>query len=136
MVIRASRLTQFRKEGVLLFTFRFSLWMLLAVLLGQAIGLAALPGLITLISDKANVFTVILFPLLSGLHLAMLIHVGTAYQRARNEGESAENAVRTVFEKVFRSSAFAGLTSIPMPPMRPRFRRYGNSVSSAAWGWC
>ena len=97
--------------GVLLFTFRFSLWMLLAVLLGQAIGLAALPGLITLISDKANVFTVILFPLLSGLHLAMLIHVGTAYQRARNEGESAEDAVRAVFEKVFRSSAFAGLTT-------------------------
>jgi len=96
---------------VLLLTFRFSLWMVLAVLLAQALGLAALPGLITLISDKANVFTVMLFPLLTGLHLAMLIHVGTAYQRVRNEGQSAEDAVRAVFQTVFRSSAFAGLTT-------------------------
>ncbi len=97
--------------GVLLLTFRCSLWMVLAVLLAQVLGLAALPGLITLISDKANVFTVMLFPLLTGLHLAMLIHVGTAYQRARNAGQSAEDAVRAVFETVFRSSAFAGLTT-------------------------
>ena len=98
--------------GVLLLTFRFSLRMLLSVLLAQALGLAALPGLITLISEEANVFTVMLFPLLSGLHLAMQSHVGTVYQRARIDGQSAEEAVRIVFEKVFRSSAFAGLTTL------------------------
>ena len=96
---------------VLLITFRFSPRMLAYVLANQIAGLALLPGLVNLLDREGNVFTVMLFPLLTGIHLTLLAHVGTAFQRAWRAGRAPEDSLRSVFSEVFKSSAFAALTT-------------------------
>tara|TARA_B100000029_G_scaffold222659_1_gene220477 strand:- start:1979 stop:4753 length:2775 start_codon:yes stop_codon:yes gene_type:complete len=93
---------------VLLVTFRFSLRLVVFVVVMQAAGIAVSLGLAPLLDSRVSPFTAPLFPLLSGIHLTLLIHVGTALQFAARPGLPAISAM---LGQVLKPSAFAALTT-------------------------
>jgi len=95
---------------ILWWTFR-SLRILLLVLANQAFVLLVLPGAMEMTGMSLSVFTVMLFPLLSGIHLAQLAHVYSAFQTAQRSGQNAANALRSMLDQVFKSCAFSLLTT-------------------------
>ena len=72
--------------GVLGVTFRRLPRLIIFVLVSQAMGLVLMPLLMEVTGLYLNIFTVLLLPLLTGVHLTLLIHVGTAFQRAWARG--------------------------------------------------
>lgn len=95
---------------ILWLTFR-SWPVLLVVLLNQVVVIAVLPGVIQAAGFAVSVFSVMLFPLLTGVHLNLLAHVYTSFQRALQQESSPLVAIRTMLRDVFRSSLFASITS-------------------------
>ncbi len=95
---------------ILWLTFR-SWPVLLVVLLNQLVVIAVLPGLIQAAGFSISVFSVMLFPLLTGVHLNLLAHVYTSFQRALQQEPSPLAAIQTMLRDVFRSSLFASITS-------------------------
>jgi predicted RND superfamily exporter protein len=98
--------------GVLLVTFRRLPRLMIFVLVSQAMGLALLPLLMEVTGLYLNIFTVLLLPLLTGVHLTLLIHVATAFQRAWARGLGAVEAIHAMLAEVFRASAYAALTTM------------------------
>ena len=97
---------------VLTFTFRRTPRLMVYVLANQVMGLVLLPALYQLSGQQLNIFTVLLVPLLSAVHLTLLTHVATSFQRAWLAGEEVITAVKSMGREVLRASAFAALTTI------------------------
>ncbi|MBR66504.1 MAG: hypothetical protein CMO67_00040 [Verrucomicrobiales bacterium] len=97
---------------VLAFTFRRTPRLMVYVLANQVMGLVLLPALYQLSGLQLNIFTVLLVPLLSAVHLTLLTHVATSFQRAWLAGEEAMVAVNSMGREVLRASGFAALTTI------------------------
>ena len=97
---------------VLTFTFRRTPRLMVYVLANQVMGLVLLPALYQLSGQQLNIFTVLLVPLLSAVHLTLLTHVATSFQRAWLAGEEVMTAVKSMGRKVLRASGFAALTTI------------------------
>ena len=97
---------------VLTFTFRRTPRLMVYVLANQVMGLVLLPALYQLSGQQLNIFTVLLVPLLSAVHLTLLTHVATSFQRAWLAGKEAMVAVKSMGREVLRASGFAALTTI------------------------
>ena len=97
---------------VLAFTFRRTPRLMVYVLANQVMGLVLLPALYQLSGQQLNIFTTLLVPLLSAVHLTLLTHVATSFQRAWLVGEEAMVAVKSMYREVLRASGFAALTTI------------------------
>lgn len=95
---------------ILWWTFR-SLRILGLVLVNQLFVLLVLPGAMQLSGYSLNVFTVMLFPLLSGIHLAQLAHVYSVFQIAQESGQTTDEALETMQHHVFKSCAFSLVTT-------------------------
>ena len=96
---------------VLAVTFRRAPRLIGYVLTNQLLGLILLPGLFYLTGIRLNIFTILLVPLLSAVHLTLLIHVGTAFQRAWESGRVGMEAAAAARAEVFRASSIAALTT-------------------------
>jgi predicted RND superfamily exporter protein len=98
---------------VLILWLTFRSWrILLLVLFSQAVALILIAGLIELGGFRLNVFTVILFPLLTSVHLTLLAHMFTAYQRAYAASRNPSAAIEEMLRITFKSSAFATITTV------------------------
>ena len=97
--------------AVLIVTFWSAPRLVAYVLANQIMGIVLLPTLYQLTGLHLNIFTILLFPLLTGVHLAMLTHVATAFQRAWLESGDPATAIKTMWVEVIRASAFAALTT-------------------------
>ncbi|MBI2950239.1 MAG: MMPL family transporter [Verrucomicrobia bacterium] len=95
---------------ILGWTFR-SLRILLLVLANQLFVLLLLPGAMELTGFSLSVFTVMLFPLLSGIHLAQLAHVYSSFQAFQRAGQGAADALHSMLDQVFKSCGFSLLTT-------------------------
>jgi predicted RND superfamily exporter protein len=96
---------------ILWLTFRS--WRILAlVLANQVFALLLIPGVIDLGGFRLNVFSVMLFPLLAGIHLTLLAHLFTAFQRAYATSHDADKAVADALKVVLKSSNFATITTV------------------------
>ena len=97
---------------VLIVTFRNAPRLIVFVLANQIMGVVLLPGLYQLTGLKLNIFTILLVPLLTGIHLAMLVHVATAFQRAWLQCGDRTEAIKIMWGEVVRASGFSALTTI------------------------
>ncbi|MBM3878109.1 MAG: hypothetical protein FJ387_00045 [Verrucomicrobia bacterium] len=96
---------------ILWLTFR-SGRMLAWVLASHLAVLLLLPGVVALGGFRLNVFSVMLFPMLTGIHLTLLAHLGTGFQRAYSQTHHADTALYRTLDIVFKPSALASLTTI------------------------
>ena len=96
---------------VLFITFRRTPRLMVYVLINQVLGIALLPALFQLTGLRLNIFTILLVPLLTGVHLALLTHVATSFQRAWLVRQDSVEAVRAMWAEVFRASGFAAMTT-------------------------
>lgn len=88
-------------------------WRLVGLALaGQAFVVALLPGLVSVCGVRLNVFSVILFPLLTALHLTLVLHLFTTYQRFLTATGNPAAAVALANRAVGGSAAFATATTI------------------------
>jgi hypothetical protein len=86
--------------------------MLVLLLLNQAAVLILLPAATQATGYSLSVFSIMLLPLLTGIHLTLLTHVYTSYQRGRIQTESAVDSIERVLRDVFKASVFAALTTV------------------------
>ena len=98
--------------GVLAVTFWRLPRLMIFVLVSQTMGLALMPLLMEVTGLYLNIFTVLLMPLLTGVHLTLLVHVATAFQRAWEQGQGGVEAIHAMLAEVFRASAYAALTTM------------------------
>jgi predicted RND superfamily exporter protein len=88
-------------------------WRLVGLALaGQAFALGLLPGLVVLCGVRLNVFLVLLFPLLTALHLTLVVHLFTAFRRALATAADVPAALESARRAVAKSAAFATLTTM------------------------
>ena len=97
---------------VLIVTFRNVPRLIAFVLANQIMGIVLLPGLYQLTGLRLNIFTILLVPLLTGIHLAMLVHVATAFQRVWLQCVDRTSAIKMMLSEVIRASGFAALTTV------------------------
>ena len=97
---------------VLIVTFRNVPRLIAYVLANQMMGIVLLPALYQLTGLRLNIFTILLVPLLTGVHLAMLVHVATAFQRAWFQCGDRTAAIKLMWSEVIRASGFAALTTV------------------------
>lgn len=97
---------------VLIATFRSAPRLIAYVLANQIMGIVLLPGLYQVTGLKLNIFTILLVPLLTAVHLAMLVHVATAFQRAWLQCGDRTSAIKMMWGEVAKASGFAALTTI------------------------
>ena len=95
---------------ILAVTFR-SAGVITLVLLNQLAVMALLPGMIRLLGYDLHVFSIMLFPLLAGIHLALLVHLYNAWQVARGSGRDADATMDSALQEVFKPSVFAALST-------------------------
>jgi uncharacterized protein len=95
---------------ILWITFR-SMRIVMVVVINQALAVALLPGMIALLGHELNAFTVMLFPLLTAIHLTLLVHLCNAWQIARREQADPHTALLVALTEVFKPSTFAALTT-------------------------
>jgi uncharacterized protein len=97
--------------GILWITFR-SLRIVGLVVANQAVAVALIPGMIALLGHELNAFNVMLFPLLTAIHLTLLVHLCNAWQIARTQqGANPETALLSALAEVYKPSTFAALTT-------------------------
>jgi uncharacterized protein len=90
----------------------FRSWrILLLVLANQAVVVALLPGLIQISGYSLSVFTLLIFPLLTGIHLTLLIHLFTSLQRMASPGTPPMTLIERALTEVFKPCLFAALTT-------------------------
>jgi hypothetical protein len=75
-------------------------------------GMILLPALYQITGLRLNIFTILLVPLLAGVHLAMLVHVASAFQRAWLELGDRTGSINRMGNEVIRASGFAALTTM------------------------
>ena len=86
-----------------------SVGMVLLLLLNQVMALGLIAGSLQALGYPFTVFTLLLFPLWAGIHLTLLVHLGTACQRSRRlAGDVVGNALRGIL----KSCGFATLTTL------------------------
>lgn len=95
--------------GVLAVAFR-SPRLVLWILLSQGLALAILPAVIQWVGGGLNVFNLMVFPLVAGIHLTLLVHVASACLGAERDGKA--NPVAVAASRVVQSCFFAALTTI------------------------
>ncbi len=88
-----------------------SLRILALILANQLIAVFLLPGMIEWSGYSVNVFTVLLFPLLTGIHLTLLAHFFASFQRFQSGGLTSDDAISAALHEVFAGSVFATLTT-------------------------
>lgn len=96
---------------ILWWTFR-SVRTLVLVLANQIAFLLILPGAIDFLGYSLNVFSIMLFPLLTGIHLAQLAHVYGALQASMRAGQAADEAMPAMLHTVFKSCLFSLVTTV------------------------
>ena len=80
------------------------------MLANQALALGLIAGALQWFGYPFTVFTLLLFPLWAGIHLTLLVHLGTACQRFAKMG--AENVVAASLSHIQKSCGFATLTTL------------------------
>jgi predicted RND superfamily exporter protein len=95
---------------ILWWTFRSFRILALAVV-NQFCVLLVLPGVIDWGGFALNLFSVMLFPLLTGIHLAQLAHVYGAFHDAWLSGQDTDEAIRTTLDTGFKSCLFSLVTT-------------------------
>ena len=98
--------------GVLAVTFWKAPRLIFYVIANQTMGMILLPALYQITGLRLNIFTILLVPLLAGVHLAMLVHVASAFQRAWLELGDRTASIRRMGNEVIRASGFAALTTM------------------------
>lgn len=88
-----------------------SWWMVGVVLFIQALALALVIGAIEWLGFSINVFSAMLFPLSAGIHLTLLAHLCSAYQRFVRAGLTSDGALESALNSIWKPSAFAALTT-------------------------
>jgi hypothetical protein len=96
--------------AVLGWTVRSVRWVLFT-LANQVAVLALLPGINGWLGGELTVFSVLLVPLVAGLHLTLLMHLLTAFQRAAASGGEPGAAVREALAVVAKPALLATLTT-------------------------
>ena len=97
--------------SVLAVTFRYSKRLIIWVLANQVAGLLLLPGLLQVTGLSVSVFTVILLPLLAAVHLALLSHAGTAFQRALKTGVAGTEGIGQMLRESFKPCVYSAVTT-------------------------
>ena len=87
-----------------------SLWLVALMLINQIVALALIAGGLQWFGYPFTVFTLLLFPLWAGIHLTLLVHLGTACQRFSSQGRS--NVVSSAITHIRKSCGFATLTTL------------------------
>jgi len=98
--------------GVLAVTFWKAPRLVFYVIANQTMGMILLPALYQITGLRLNIFTILLVPLLAGVHLAMLVHVASAFQRAWLELGDRTGSINRMGNEVIRASGFAALTTM------------------------
>ena len=80
------------------------------MLINQGLALGLIAGALQMFGYPFTVFTLLLFPLWAGIHLTLLVHLGTACQRFAKQG--AENIVAAALRHIQKSCGFATLTTL------------------------
>ena len=80
------------------------------LLINQAMALGLIAGSLQWIGYPFTVFTLLLFPLWAGIHLTLLVHLGTACQSAARR--STEGVVSSAVSHIGKSCGFATLTTL------------------------
>ncbi len=80
------------------------------MLLNQLLALGVIAGTLQFFGYPFTVFTLLLFPLWAGIHLTLLVHLGSACQRADRQG--ARDVVTQAVRHIFKSCGFATLTTL------------------------
>ena len=88
-----------------------SLKILGLVLMNQVFILLILPGIMDSLGFSLNVFSLMLFPLMTGIHLAQLAHVYTAFEHARSDGNGTDQAIALMLKEAFKPCAFSLITT-------------------------
>ena len=115
---------------VLLWTFRGSLRLVLYGVLMLALGGLVVMPLAQMMGYRISPFTSPLYPLLAGVQLALVIHVGTAFQNARRAGLAGLAALGAMLDEILRGCLFAtamaivGMLSLSASEVRPT-REFG-----------
>ena len=109
----------------------FRSWrILLLVFANQAAVLILFPGLIRSSGYALTVFTILIFPLLTGIHLTLLIHVFTSFQRAAKNTTDTGGVLERMLREIFKPCLFSALTtgigllSLTLSDVRP-VREFG-----------
>ncbi len=90
----------------------FRSWKILLLILGnQMVVVALLPGLIQISGYNLSVFTLLIFPLLTGIHLTLLIHLFTSLQRMASPAIPPQALIEKALAEVFKPCLFAALTT-------------------------
>ena len=87
-----------------------SAWFVILMLANQAMALGLIAGSLQWYGYPFTVFTLLLFPLWAGIHLTLLVHLGTACQRAAKR--SSEGIVSSAVVHILKSCGFATLTTL------------------------
>ncbi|MCS1407218.1 MAG: hypothetical protein M2R45_00375 [Verrucomicrobia subdivision 3 bacterium] len=93
--------------GVAFRSFGFVFFMLV----NQAVTLGLIAGSLQWLGYPFTVFTLLLFPLWMGVHLTLLVHLGTACQRAARDRLGVD-VVRLALKQIWKSCGFATLTTL------------------------
>lgn len=88
-----------------------SVGFVLFLIANQAVALGWIAGSLQWIGYPFTVFTLLLFPLWSGVHLTLLAHLGAACQRAAKHCAGRE-VVPTALREIGKSCCFAVLTTL------------------------
>ncbi len=116
--------------GVLLWTFRGSLRLVLYGMIMTGLGALVVLPLAPMMGYRISPFTSPLYPLLAGVQLALVIHVGTAHQNALRAGRRGMAALGAVLDEILRGCLFAtvmavvGMISLAASDVRPT-REFG-----------
>lgn len=81
-------------------------------LCNQLAVLALLPGVIQLAGVKLSVFSISLAPLVTGIHLTLMMHLLTAVQRACAENREVGEGLRVALRVVTRPALWSTLTTV------------------------
>jgi uncharacterized protein len=87
-----------------------SIGFVVLMLVNQAMALVFIAGSLQWFGYPFTVFTLLLFPLWAGIHLTLLVHLGTACQSAANK--STEGIVSSAVSHIRKSCGFASLTTL------------------------
>lgn len=81
------------------------------VVVNLAVALAGAAGLVQWMGVALTIYTVMLLPLLGGVHLTLMAHQFIAYQHALRAGQPHDGAMAAMVRRVLKPSAFAVLTT-------------------------
>ena len=91
----------------------FRSWRLLAFIwLNMMLFALLFPGLIFLARDSLSLLSIHLIPLVCGLQITLLTHVGSAFRHAQRQTSNTDDAIQRMLDRIFKSCFFATLTTV------------------------